>query len=390
MRKSAILTTLTVALIVFALAGCNLLPAGHPPAPPTPTPASISQVVATPAAPTGGSGVSAATATNVPAPLSGTGRQSDVVRVVQTVGPAVVTVVNQLGSNDPSGAGGEALGTGVIIDTAGHIITNNHVVEGQQSITVIYADGKKVNNVQVVGSDTLSDLAVLKVDGNVPATATLGDSNAIMPGETVVAIGSALGDFRNTVTVGVISGVHRNLVGTDTSMEDMIQTDAAINHGNSGGPLINLDGQVIGINTAILRSADFSTDVAEGLGFAIPSNTVKNISAQLISKGKVSRPYLGVTTLAVTPSIAAYYNLQDAQGNQLDSGAFVRQVRAGTPADRAGVQVGDVISGINDFKIDTDHGLGTVLTSFNPGDTVTLHLLRNGSTLDVTATLAEH
>jgi 2-alkenal reductase len=387
MRKSAILI---VALLVFVLAGCNLLPDGRP-ASSAPTSLPVSQAVATPAPPAGGSGVSAATATNVPVPLSGTGRQSDVVRVVQSVGPAVVTVVNQLGSNDPSGAGGEALGSGVIIDTAGHIITNDHVVEGQQSITVIYADGKKVNNVQVVGTDTLSDLAVLKVDGSVPATATLGDSNAIMPGETVVAIGSALGDFRNTVTVGVISGVHRNLVGTDTSMEDMIQTDAAINHGNSGGPLINLDGQVIGINTAILRTTDPSNpDVAEGLGFAIPSNTVKSISAQLISKGKVSRPYLGVTTLAVTPSIAAYYSLQDAQGNQLDSGAFVREVRAGTPADRAGVQVGDVITGINNFKIDTDHGLGTVLTNFNPYDTVTLHLLRDGNSLDLTTTLAEH
>lgn len=387
MRKSAILALI---LIVFVLSGCNLLPDGRP-ASYAPTPVPVSQMAATAVPPAGGSGVSAATATNVPAPLSGTGRQTDVVRVVQNVGPAVVTVVNQLGSSDPSGAGGEALGSGVIIDTAGHIITNNHVVAGQQSITVIYADGKKVNNVQVVGTDTLSDLAVLKVDGSVPATATLGDSNGIMPGETVVAIGSALGDFRNTVTVGVISGVHRNLVGTDTSMEDMIQTDAAINHGNSGGPLINLDGQVIGINTAILRTTDPSNpDVAEGLGFAIPSNTVKSISAQLISKGKVSRPYLGVTTLAVTPSIAAYYNLQDAQGNQLDSGAFVREVRAGTPADRAGVQVGDVITGINDFKIDTDHGLGTVLTNFNPGDTVTLHLLRDGNTLDLTATLAEH
>ncbi len=386
MRKSVILT---VAIIIFVLAGCNLLPDGRP-APPTATVLPISQVAATPAPPAGGSGVSGAAATNVPAPLSGTGRQTDVVRVVQNVGPAVVTVVNQLGSSDPSGAG-EALGSGVIIDTAGHIITNDHVVQGQQSITVIYADGKKVNNVQLVGSDSLSDLAVLKVDGPVPATANLGDSNAILPGETVVAIGSALGDFRNTVTVGVISGVHRNLVGTDTSMEDMIQTDAAINHGNSGGPLINLDGQVIGINTAILRSTDpTNSDVAEGLGFAIPSNTVKSISAQLISKGKVSRPYLGVTTLAVTPSIAAYYDLQDAQGNQLDSGAFVREVRPGTPADRAGVQVGDVISGINDFKIDTDHGLGSVLTNFNPGDTVTLHLLRNGNPLDVSATLAEH
>ncbi len=387
MRKSAILA---LVLIVFVLAGCNLLPEGRP-ASYAPTLVPISQMAATPAPPVGDSGASVATATTVPAPLSGAGRQTEVVRVVQSVGPAVVTVVNQLGSNDPSGAGGEALGSGVIMDTAGHIITNNHVVAGQQSITVIYADGKKVNNVQVVGTDTLSDIAVLKVDGPVPATATLGDSSAIMPGETVVAIGSALGDFRNTVTVGVISGVHRNLVGTDTSMEDMIQTDAAINHGNSGGPLINLDGQVVGINTAILRTTDPNNpDVAEGLGFAIPSNTVKSISAQLISKGKVSRPYLGVTTLAVTPSIAAYYNLQDAQGNQLDSGAFVREVRAGTPADRAGVQVGDVIIGINNFKIDTDHGLGTTLTNFNPGDTVTLHLLRNGNTLDLTTTLAEH
>jgi 2-alkenal reductase len=369
------------------MTGCNLLPDNRPPQP-TATPLPVSQVAATPiaAAPTAAGG-SPATATSVPAPLSGMGRQTDVVRVVQSVGPAVVTVINQLGGNDPSGLSGEALGSGLIIDTQGHIITNNHVIEGQQSITVIYADGRKVNNVQLVGSDALSDLAVLKVDGAVPATAPLGDSNSIMPGETVVAIGSALGDFRNTITVGVVSGVHRTLQGDTSSMEDMIQTDAAINHGNSGGPLINLDGQVIGINTAILRSTSANTDVAEGLGFSIPSNTVKSISAQLISKGKVSRPYLGVNTLAVTPSIAAYYDLRDAAGNPLDSGAFVRQVRPGTPADKAGVVVGDILTGINNFKIDTEHTLGNVLTNFNPGDTVTLHLLRDGNTLEVTATL---
>lgn len=384
MRK---LAPLVLALVVLTLAGCNLLP-NNAPASPAATPTAVSGQTAP--VNTSAGGVSQANATNVPAPLAGTGSQTDVVRVVQTVGPAVVTVVNQLGT-DASGLTGEALGSGVIIDNQGHIITNNHVVEGQQSLTVIFADGKKVNNVQLVGTDAQSDIAVLQVDGTMPAIASLGDSNAIQPGETVVAIGSALGDFRNSVTVGVISGVHRNLQ-SDTggnSMDDMIQTDAAINHGNSGGPLIDLDGQVIGINTAILRGTGFDTDVAEGLGFAIPSNTVRSISAQLISKGKVSRPYLGVTTVAVDDRISAYYDLHDAQGNPLSGGALVRQIRSGTPAEQAGIQVGDVLTGINNFPIDADHSLGNVLTNFNPGDTVTIHLLRNGNTQDVSATFTE-
>ena len=206
--------------------------------------------------------------------------------MVQRVGPAVVTVVNSLDPAASGGYGGEARGSGAIIDAAGYIITNNHVVEGQQSLVVIFADGKK-QQVQLVGTAPDSDLAVLKATGQMPGVITMGDSDALLPGETVVAIGSALGEFVNSVTVGVVSGLHRELAESNTvTISDLIQTDAAINHGNSGGPLLNLDGQLIGINTLGVTSAG-QGDVAQGLGFAIPSNTVKNISSQIIKGGGI-------------------------------------------------------------------------------------------------------
>ena len=171
----------------------------------------------------------------------------------------------------------------MIISDQGYVVTNNHVVAGQGSLEVIFAEATKAG-AQLIGTDQFADLAVLKVSGAVPAVAQLGDFDQLKPGETVVAIGSALGDFRNTVTVGVISGLNRTLQGQDVNMENMIQTDAAINHGNSGGPLINLRGEVIGINTAVLRSSGMG-DVAEGLGFSIPANTVKNVTGQIINTG---------------------------------------------------------------------------------------------------------
>ena len=217
----------------------------------------------------------------VGAPWQVPAEQQAVVKVVEQVGSAVVTVVNKLDSSQ--GFSGEARGSGVIIDPSGHIITNNHVVQGAAAdgLSVIFSDGTN-SPATLVGSDSISDLAVLKVDHDVTATVSLGDSDKLKVGETVIAIGSALGDFQNTVTVGVISGLKRTLQNADgTNMENMIQTDAAINHGNSGGPLLDLSGKVIGINSAVVRSTDTSGlssgDVAEGLGFAIPANTVKDV-----------------------------------------------------------------------------------------------------------------
>jgi 2-alkenal reductase len=316
------------------------------------------------------------------------------VQVVERASPAVVTVVNRLDSVQ-SGFEGEARGSGVIIDTEGHIITNNHVVEGAQEggLQVIFSNGDTVQ-ASMVGTDSLTDLAVLKVDESVPGTVPLGSSEHLKVGETVIAIGSALGDFRNTVTVGVVSGLHRILTNENgVNMTEMIQTDAAINHGNSGGPLLNLSGQVVGINTAVVRGSGDSvtgeSDVAEGLGFAIPVDTVRTISSQLIRTGKVPRPYLGVETRAISPQIASYNDLRDENGNLLDHGVIVRSVFRGSAADSAGLRQLDVIVSINDRVIDEEHPLVNVLMNFQPGDTVEVHILRNGRPSTLKATLGE-
>jgi 2-alkenal reductase len=316
-------------------------------------------------------------------PVNGTDPSGQpVVQMVQKVGPAVVTVVNSLNPAATGGYGGEARGSGAIIDQAGYIITNNHVVADQQSLVVIFADGKK-QQVQLVGTAPDSDLAVLKASGQMPAVITLGDSDKLLPGETVVAIGSALGEFVNSVTVGVVSGLHRELdEGNGVTISARIQTDAAINHGNSGGPLLNLDGELIGINTLGVTSAG-QGDIAQGLGFAIPSNTVKNVSQRIIKGGGTgqqasNRPYLGVRVQLVKPRLASYYNLVDTNGQLLNRGELVTEVLQGTPAEAAGLQPGDVIVGVDNQQIDSQTTLGDVLANHNAGDTVTMTIIRAG------------
>ena len=328
-----------------------------------------------------------ATATTGSAPLSGIAGANEVFeRVVDAVGPAVVTVVNKL--NPQQGFAGEASGSGVVIDAKGYIVTNNHVVANNSALQVIFSDGRTVN-ATLVGSDDISDLAVLKVDGTVPGVATLGDSSKLRPGQMVVAIGSALGDFQNTVTTGVISGLNRKLQRDNgIPMEDLIQTDAAINHGNSGGPLLDLHGDVIGINTAVVRASG-QGDVAEGLGFSIPVNTVKTITSQLIAKGKVPRPYLGVNTRQVTPAMASYYGLRDESGKLLDHGVVVVNITPGSPAETVGIRVGDVILDINGQQIDETNVLANILTHFAVNDKVTLTVVRNSQTIKVPVTLTE-
>src|SRR5205823_1155295 len=189
----------------------------------------------------------------------------------RVAGPAVVTVVNtmqQATGRGRFGSGGqgqapEALGSGVIIDNQGDIVTNQHVVASQQSLSVIFADGTQVP-ATLVGQDAYSDLAVIKVDAKVPAVAQFGDSDNLEPGQPVVAIGTALGDYKNTVTAGVVSGLHRRLSDGDTSTQDLIQTDAAINHGNSGGPLLDLDGNVVGRNPVVVSSTGMTGEDVDG------------------------------------------------------------------------------------------------------------------------------
>lgn len=302
---------------------------------------------------------------------------SAVIDAVRKVKPAVVTVVNQMSSRRGVFGGvysSTSSGSGVIIDAKGYVVTNNHVVDNAQNLLVILSDGTKLN-AKLIGADAVSDLAIVKVEGNMPAAAPLGDSTALLPGQIAIAIGSPLGDFRGTVTMGVISALNRQ-VGP---MQGLIQTDAAINNGNSGGPLINSLGQVVGINTLVVRSTN-DGNVAEGLGFAVPSNLVREITSQLIAKGKVERAYLGIAYSPVDPLSTSGLNQNATYG------VVVGRVDPSTPAARAGVLEWDVILALNAQKLDQD-ALTALLLKHKAGDTVTLTILRDNKQIELQITL---
>ncbi|OGN92533.1 MAG: hypothetical protein A2Z71_07295 [Chloroflexi bacterium RBG_13_50_21] len=311
--------------------------------------------------------------------------ETAVTQAVQNVGPSVVTVVGTIpGQNTFFGYTGDSTstGSGVFISSDGYILTNNHVIESAQKLQVIFSDGSQ-QDATLVGTDQYSDLAVLKITGNVPAVATLGNSDALNPGETVIAIGSPLGDFKNTVTVGVVSATGRSIdSGLGYSIDGLIQTDAAINQGNSGGPLVNLAGQVIAINTLIIRSSGSGT-VAEGLGFAIPINTARVVSEQIIQNGYVSRPYLGISYQPITPRVAAMYRLP------VEYGVYITDVAANSPAGQSGLEVGDIITGIDSTTLDETHAYINTLFQYSAGDTVTLTLMRSGKQIEAKVTLGE-
>jgi len=327
---------------------------------------------------------------------SGQNTQVDVNTAVEAavakVGPAVVTVVNHLpprqavdsfGSPTGPAESPAASGSGVIISGDGYLLTNNHVVEGAQSLEVIFRDGQTVS-ARLIGTDRFADIAVLKVDAPVPGVAELGNSDVLNPGEAVIAIGSPLGDFKNTVTVGVVSATGRSLdTGSDYTMEDLIQTDAAINRGNSGGPLVNLAGQVIGINTLVVRGNGNSLDQAEGLGFAIASNTVKAVSDQLIAKGFVSRPYLGISWGLITPDVA------QANGLPVEWGVYVREVGSDSPAAEAGLRPGDILTEIDGKPLDGAHPFINTLLGFSVGQEVQVKAMRNGQIVTLNVRLGE-
>ena len=310
---------------------------------------------------------------------------SAVIEVVKKVGPGVVTIVAAV--DNPGGLGGatrpvSASGSGVVLDPRGFIVTNAHVVAGARSLDVVFADGRR-QVAEIVGTDSpFTDIAVVKVSAKDLDTLPLGDSDALTPGQRVVAIGSALGDFRNTVTEGVISGLHRTWREGGIVLEDLIQTDAAINHGNSGGPLVNTQGQVIGINTSVIRQTQ-GGEAVEGIGFAIPSNTVQLVARQLIEKGKVTRPFLGVAHQQINPALASFYNLP------VKYGAFVLQVTADGPAGKAGVQAGDILVRLGDDPIDDAHPFLNVLMKHAPKERVKLTVNRNGQQLELEAVLTE-
>ncbi|HAX24230.1 MAG TPA: trypsin-like peptidase domain-containing protein [Thermomicrobiales bacterium] len=311
---------------------------------------------------------------------------NNIADMVDVVNKAVVTVINKqtfagfgqtTSQLQPAGSG-----TGFIVSTDGYVITNNHVVEGSDSLSVIFLDGTEIP-AKLVGTDSVSDLAVIKIQDPVPATVSLGDSSSLRVGEAVVAIGSALGEYTNTVTQGIVSGLGRSLDSQGGSgMENMIQHDAPINPGNSGGPLLNMQGQVVGVNTAVVRQAEPGV-TAEGLGFAIPSNTVKDIARQLIENGKVVRPFLGISYTLINPQLAAAQNLP------VDHGAYVADLQVGGPAATAGIQKGDIITAIDGEQISQTTSLQDLLFQHKPGDSVELTVARgtSGQTTTVKVTL---
>jgi serine protease Do len=271
---------------------------------------------------------------------------------------------------------GTSLGSGFVINDEGYVLTNNHVVKDATDIKVRTSDGKEYEG-KVVGRDPGTDVALVKlqeVKGKLP-TVALGDSDALEQGDFVLAIGSPLG-FRESVTFGIVSAKDRQLTGSP--FDDFLQTDAAINQGNSGGPLFNLKGEVIGINTAII-----SPQIGSGIGFAVPINIAKQIIPQLL-KGRVSRGYLGVTVSELTPDLAQGFGLKEGT-----KGAVVQSVVPRAPAAKAGVQPGDVVTAVNGKPVESSAGLTRTVSSVPPGGKAKLTVLRNGQSKDIEVTVAQ-
>jgi 2-alkenal reductase len=311
--------------------------------------------------------------------------ETTITQAVSQVGPAVVTVVGTIpGQMTFFGPTGDQTvsGSGVFISSEGYILTNNHVVEGVEEVSIVLSDGSQ-QQADIVGADLYADLAVLKTDGRPPAVAALGNSDVLRPGESVIAIGSPLGDFKNTVTVGVISATGRAIdSGQGYLIEGLIQTDAAINQGNSGGPLVNLAGQVIGINTLVVRGSDMGA-IAEGLGFAIPINAARAVAEQIMQKGYFARPYLGIRYQSITPGVAQAYNLP------VEWGVYITDVISGSPAAQAGLRPDDILTHIGETAIDETHSYLNSLFQYQPGDTVMVTLVRDRQPMQAKVTLGE-
>ena len=312
---------------------------------------------------------------------------STVIAAVNSVSPAVVQIVTA------DASGGAGVGSGILFDSRGWILTNKHVVEGAKTITVRLEDDRQRAGT-VYGLDTLTDLAIVKVDGlsDLPV-APIGDSASLQVGELAIAIGSPLGlQYPDSVTVGIISALDRDIaVASDdpsstatTVLHGLIQTDAAINPGNSGGPLVDASGRVVGVTTA-------EAQTAQGIGFAIPIDVAKPIMQQALAGEKLSRPFIGVSYDTINRGLKEQYNLpldegawvhkEDAAGNSIEA------VTAGSPAEAAGIQTGDIITGVESQAIDGAHQLADVLVQYAPGRTVSVEIYRKGAYLTLAVTL---
>jgi serine protease Do len=310
--------------------------------------------------------------------------------VVEKVAPSVVSIVTETQANSLRGVITQAgAGTGMIVSANGYILTNKHVIEGADAVAVVLTDGTTYDNVKLVGTDPLNDIAFLKIEGvsDLPAV-EIGSSSTLRVGQSVVAIGNSLGQYQNTVTSGIVSGVGRPVSAqsgdTVENLNDLIQTDAAINPGNSGGPLLNLQGQVIGINTAVAQDA-------QGVGFALPINAAKGILKGVLANGKVERAYIGVNYVTITPEVAKQYNLSVKSGAYVISPESAKPaIVAGSPADRAGIKEKDVITKVNGVDVGKAGDVASLVGEYAPGDTIELSVLRGGVAQTVRVTLVAY
>ena len=365
-----------------------------------------------------GGTTTASTSTTAPtAPTTAATGQSSLGDIVKAVSPAVVTIqANGITSTDP-GTGqtgtGSAIGSGVIFDASGLILTNHHVVEGDpSSLTVKLKDGRSFD-ATVYGIDTLTDLAIVKVDATGLPTAPIGDSSSVQVGQQAIAIGSPLGTFTDSVTSGIISALGRTIpVEGGSILNNLIQTDTAINPGNSGGPLLDPSGKVIGINTA-------GASDSQGIGFAIPIDIARPLLQQASAGQPLARPYVGIRFETIDPTIQKANDLPVSNGAWIPSAAAASQddqgqggqgqggqgfdpngqgqtdnatqagdsVVPGSPADQAGLQAGDIITAIDGTTLDATHPLDLVTSQHAPGESVKLDVLRNGQTTQITVVL---
>jgi S1-C subfamily serine protease len=300
------------------------------------------------------------------------------IKAVEKVSPSVVSVSTKrlmrydlFNTFELKGAG-----SGIIMNPEGYVLTNNHVIEGARTVDVYLNDGKKYEGT-VVGTDPGTDIAIIKIDGHNFYSGEFGNSDDIKPGQMVIAIGNSLGlSGGPTVTVGVISAVRRNIPSNQGILENMIQTDAAINPGNSGGPLVDSDGRIIAINNAIIP-------YAQGIGFAIPINVAKDVANELISYGRVTRPWLGILGMDMNPTLASYYNLAS------DEGALIVRINEDSPAYHAGLHPGDIIVKIGENTIKGMEDLRHSIWQRKAGKKVKIQILRKHQQLTGTLQLTE-
>ncbi len=313
----------------------------------------------------------------------------DAVSVAERVAPAVVSVININAAADAADAaaatpepgwggipGEQGAGTGFIISEDGYIVTNQHVVDGGETFEVILVDGE-MREATLIGQDPVSDVAVIHIDGAIPGTVALGDSDAVKVGQPVLALGSPLGAFTNTVTMGIVSAIGRTYPEFFGPYTNLIQHDAAINPGNSGGPLIDAHGDVIGVNTLGIPDA-------QGIFFAVPANSVRAVAMELIDKGEVTYPYFGVATIPLTDDQVAILDVPVSEG-----AVVIDDVDPASPAGRAGVRPKDVIIAIDDRPITDEEPFIEVLFGYEPGDTVVMTIQRGQEQFTATVTLAD-